>query len=149
MGKVAGKGGRKAGPSWPSKRARSGTGEPEVLRAVSRRKSAAVELRLQGAAHAAHSVRGAAEGTEGAGALAADDGFRHRVLLFVLPGSSAVWCARLRLWKHLSTVIKALASTLQKTRNGRKRRYIWRHRKDKTGNAAPQGATVVNVTGEG
>jgi hypothetical protein len=58
-------------------------GKPGVLRAVNGLQSAAGELPLQGAAHGAHSVRGATEGTEGAGALAADDGFRHRVLLLV------------------------------------------------------------------
>jgi hypothetical protein len=43
--------------------------------------------------------------------------------------------------------IKALASTPQRRLNVGKRRYLWRHQKDKPGNAAPWSATVVNVTG--
>jgi hypothetical protein len=42
--------------------------------------------------------------------------------------------ARREPWKHLSTGSKALASTAQRKRNGKKRRFLLRHQEDKPGN---------------
>jgi hypothetical protein len=101
------------------------------------------------AAHAAHSFDAATERTGGVVFWRAAGCFRHLVLLFVPACLSAVRVARRGLWKHLSTAVGGLASTAQRKRNGRKRRYLWGHEEDKPGNGAPRSAMRVNMTGVG